>query len=103
MTIRFAAPADAIAPRLRGAAARAALRRPANDNGQPAPVDDVLHAALRHFAQHGLAAAQSARAQAELSFFRGDRTEYTRWLGICRALDRRLARELETGRMTAGN
>ena len=57
MPIRFAAAIDGQAPRLSRAAARAALRRPANDNGIKLPSDERLHAALRHFGRHGLAAA----------------------------------------------
>jgi hypothetical protein len=57
--------------------------------------DQVLRAALRHFAQHGLSAAKTARAQAEAAFFAGDRQAYDWWLGITRTLDRRLAREAE--------
>ena len=52
-------------------------------------------AALRHFAEHGLAAAQRARRQAEAAFFAGDRQGYQWWLEICRALDRAMARELD--------
>ena len=53
----------------------------------------LLHAALRHFAEHGLGAAREARAQAEAAFFAGDRQAYDWWLGITRTLDRRLAAE----------
>lgn len=55
----------------------------------------MLHAALRHFAQHGLGAAREARRQAECAFFAGDRESYDWWLGVCRALDARIARSLE--------
>lgn len=68
---------------------------PANDNGDERPADALLHAALRHFAEHGLAAAQRARKQAEAAFFAGDRQGYAWWLEICRALDRRMASELD--------
>jgi len=54
----------------------------------------MLHAALRHFSEHGLAAASSARQQAEKAFHAGDREAYRWWLAICRALDGRMAREL---------
>ncbi|WP_298304319.1 hypothetical protein [uncultured Erythrobacter sp.] len=53
--------------------------------------EQVLRAALRHFATHGLGAAQVARAQAEKAFFDGDRPTYDWWVDITRTLDRRLA------------
>lgn len=98
MTIRFAAPATAIAPRLDRARVRAAIGWPANDNAGNGAADVALHAALRHFAQHGLAAAQHARTQAETAFFAGDRQAYQWWLGICRVLDRRMAGAVEDAR-----
>ena len=63
----------------------------ANDNTQPFPENIVLRAALRHFAEHGLAAAERARENAESAFFKDDRDAYRHWLSICRALDRRMA------------
>jgi hypothetical protein len=54
----------------------------------------MLHAALRHFAEHGLGAARAARRQAEAAFFAGDRQTYDWWLAVCRTLDRRLAAQL---------
>ena len=67
----------------------------ANDNGGLENSDMLLHAALRHFAEHGLSAAREARAQAENAFFAGDRQAYDWWLAICRTLDRRIAAELD--------
>jgi hypothetical protein len=98
MPIRFAAAVDGRAPRLSRTAARAALRRPANDNGQKMPSDERLHAALRHFGRHGMAAARTARLQAEVAFFAGDQQGYAHWLDICRALDRRMAGDLGSHR-----
>lgn len=67
----------------------------ANDNPGAEEFDDrMLHAALRHFAEHGLSAARAARGHAEHAFFAGDRKGYDWWLGICRTLDRQLASEL---------
>ncbi len=54
----------------------------------------MLRASLRHFAEHGLAAATHARAKAEAAWFADDRDAYRWWLGICRTLDRRMARDL---------
>ena len=100
MPLRFAA---ANAPRNRActpiakAMASRAIERVANDNPSDAKMvaanDQLLRAALRHFADHGLGAAREARAQAEAAFFSGDRQAYDWWLGITRTLDRRLAAE----------
>jgi hypothetical protein len=102
MSIRFAAPPQARNARLSGNEARAAIARAANDNHALPSEDALLRAALRHFAEHGLAAAAHARGQAEAAFFAGDRNAYRWWLGICRTLDRRLARELAAGTKDAG-
>ncbi len=101
MSIRFAAPntpgqAPACAPVAR-AMVRRAEERAANDNGNPVPSDEMLRAALRHFAEHGLGAARAAREQAEKAFFAGDRQAYDWWLGITRTLDRRLAAQTAAG------
>ncbi len=108
MSLRFT-PAKAYAnapvrsPIAKALAARA-IGRFANDNGSDfkgstgpiqAENDQILRAALRHFAQHGLSAASEARSQAEAAFFAGDRQAYDWWLGITRTLDRRLAQETE--------
>jgi hypothetical protein len=102
MSIRFAAPPQARSIRLSGARARAAIVRPANDNAAVHSDDALLHAALRHFAEHGMGAAGLARRKAEAAYFTGDRNAYQWWLGICRTLDRRLARELAAGTKDAG-
>ncbi len=74
----------------------------ANDNFLAQPDDATLRAALRHFAEHGLAAAEQARRHAEDAVFAGDRGAYRWWLDICRTLDRRMARELAAGTKDAG-
>lgn len=99
MSIRFAAPPTpgrypACSPIARALAGRA-IERAANDNCAPEAHDQMLRAALRQFAQHGLGAARSAREQAEKAFFAGDRQSYDWWLGVTRTLDRRLALEIE--------
>ena len=107
MTIHFAAAEGRRVPGLGNSLLRARVALPANDNaGQvqarqgalrrvrvenPAPEPEVLHAALRQFAKHGIGAAEHARNQAERAFFAGDRSTYRWWLGVCRALDRRMA------------
>jgi hypothetical protein len=102
MSIRFAAPPQARSIRLSGARARAAIVRAANDNTVAHSDDALLRAALRHFAEHGMGAAAHARRKAEKAYFAGDRNAYQWWLGICRTLDRRLARELAAGTKDAG-
>jgi hypothetical protein len=98
MTIHFAAAKGRIRPRLDAMQTRARMLRPANDNpasGMEAVNRDVLNAALRHFARHGIGAAAHARGEAERAFFSGDRQSYQWWLGVCRTLDRRMAAALD--------
>jgi hypothetical protein len=96
MSIRFAAARSA------GSIVIAAIPRAANDNqahndnsnsdrGQVLGSDRLLMAALRHFAEYGLSAAERARSNAEEAFFAGRSDEYRWWLAICAALDRRMA------------
>ncbi len=70
----------------------------ANDNGvssaKPTERGNILHAALRHFAAHGLSAAQNAANEATAARERGDETGYAWWYDICHALDRGVARKL---------
>lgn len=101
MMFHFAAArSTANSPIARALARKALLRaandnpRAANDDGRRGPHDHMLHAALRHFAEHGIGAAHEARKQAEQAFFSGDRESYDWWLTVCRALDRRLAAQL---------
>lgn len=94
MSIRFAAPSHAIRNRMEQAEVQAARRLPANDNTARHASKAALRAALRHFATHGLAAAQHARQQAETARQKGDEQTYIWWLEICHALDRRMANEL---------
>ena len=63
----------------------------ANDNHFETLDQTLLRAALKHFARYGLGAAEHARTLAEQAFFADDREGYRWWLGICRALDRRMA------------
>ena len=91
MTVHFAAARSPATSPVSRVLARRAFGKPANDNGDVIRSDQMLHAALRQFAEHGLGAAKQARTQAEAAFFAGDRDAYDWWLGICRALDKRLA------------
>ena len=112
MTIHFAPATDAAhaigrapvcRPNARALIARA-MERVGNDNG-PRPYSDqphsnplgdrMLHAALRHFATHGIHAASAAQAQAMAAIEAGDRQGFAWWLEITRKLDRPMARRLE--------
>lgn len=95
MTIRPAAVRPAAVPFFSPVQLRRVVQRAANDNAARAGHDPVLRDALKHFAQHGLAAAEIARQHAEQAFFSNDRQAYIHWLSICRALDRRMAAALE--------
>lgn len=91
MTIRFAAANPQYNPviaRIMGAPARL---RASNDNLLGICTDRVLRAALRHFSEYGLGAAEQARIFAEGAFFSGDSESYRWWLTICRTLDKRMA------------
>ncbi|MBY8338287.1 hypothetical protein KYN89_14655 [Alteriqipengyuania sp. NZ-12B] len=77
----------------------------ANDNLRPGrqPQSEAeIRAALGHFAQHHLNAAQDAHARAEAALATGDREEFAFWANICRALDRRLAATLSDVRGLPG-
>jgi hypothetical protein len=88
MTILF----GPVSPGWPGAGIKVALpTRAANDNDSDLTRDGLLRAALCHFAEHGLGAAELAHRRAEQAYFAGDAKEYRHWLDICRALDRRLA------------
>jgi hypothetical protein len=62
----------------------------ANDNVAGFGGERLLKAALRHFAEYGLAAAERARDNAEAAFFSGKSDEYRWWMAICTTLDRRM-------------
>lgn len=91
MTITFAASRKAASSPLLRAAISGVPMRAVNDNAQGLSSDGLLRDALRHFAEHGLGAAEQARINAEQAFFADDRDEYRRWVEICRTLDRRMA------------
>jgi hypothetical protein len=74
--------------------------RAVNDNGRA--IGDlmsdpqVLRETLLHFARHGMGAAAVARIEAVKAFDAGDDASGRKWLAICRQLDRRMARGLES-------
>ncbi len=101
MTIRFA-PARRCESSLVARLFQAPLpMRAANDNVAGVSADKLMTVALRHFATHGLCAAERAREAAEKAFFAGDAEGYRQWLGICRLLDRRMA-DAVAARQNAG-
>jgi len=106
MTIHFAPARSTICSPVARALNPVAVTSAANDNGHTndanVPSDQMLRAALRHFAEHGLGAAREARTQAEQAFFAGDQNAYKWWLGITRTLDRRLAAKTEQGIPASG-
>ena len=95
MTIRYAAARPITTPVY---LTRASLGRltagAANDNGDLQRRDLVLRAALHHFAQFGLRAAENAAERAEAAHLRGDNADYRHWIEVCRALDPRRAGSL---------
>lgn len=101
MTIHFAAAQTPFARLIAKPGTARIAGKAANDNGFIGHSGE-LRAALRHFAEHGLGAAQVAQQNAERAFFAGDRAAYLHWLGICRTLDRRLAGAL-ADRIEPGN
>lgn len=84
------------------ATVRAIRTIPANDDGEIVGTAHV-NAALRHFAKHGIAAAQHAREQAINAGRAGDRQSFDWWLQICRALDRRMARDIDPAHRTGSD
>lgn len=103
MTIRFAAARKRSNPVLARVLHPALSLRHANDNQRSASELDVLTAALRHFAEHGLGAAERARKNAEAAFFAGDSERYRRWHSICRTLDRRMGEAVSARTRSAGS
>lgn len=95
MTHRPAVARPAVALFVSPVQQRLVTRRAANDNAARIGHDAVLRDALKHFARHGLAAAEVARQEAERAFFADDRRSYDHWLSICRTLDRRMAAAVE--------
>jgi hypothetical protein len=90
MTIHFAAARTTEVSALVKVLTASVSLNAANDNSLGIGGDPVLKAALFHFAEHGLAAAQVARESAEEALAAGKRDEYRHWMAICSALDRRM-------------
>ena len=99
MPIHFAAARCAARSPVARALARKAVHRAANDNpggaGECGAEARVLSAALRHFAEHGLRAAEEAARHAEHAWRAGERETCLWWTEVCHKLDRKLALELK--------
>ena len=99
MPIHFAAARSAARSPVARALARRAVRRAANDNpggaGECGIEARVLGAALRHFAEHGLRAAEEAAAMAERAWRAGEQDACAWWTEVCHKLDRKLALDLK--------
>ena len=94
MAIRFAgARIDGTSPS-RAWRCRSAPMCAANDNAADRLSSPILIAALRHFARHGLAAAEQAGARALSARRDADLDTCRHWLAVCRQLDRRLAEQV---------
>ena len=99
MSVRFASARNAVRPFGWHATGRGIVCRAqalaANDNGAAARritgFDPLLTEALRHFAVHGLAAAETALIEAEEARMRRDAEAKAHWLAITGMFDRRLA------------
>ena len=95
MTIHFAAARTANASVLARALRVPAVRRAANDDPLRDDADAALAAALRHFAANGVAAASKAEIAARAAAAQNDTAGLAHWLGICKTLDPRRARDAE--------
>ena len=103
MPIHFAAARCASRSPVARALAKKAVHRAANDNPGGATECGaearVLNAALRHFAEHGLRAAEEAALLAEQAWRAGEADSCRWWTEVCHKLDRKLALDLKR-RMT---
>lgn len=115
MAIRFVAAKGSADPVVAGATCRSAPLNAGNDNADrkcaasamtpsivnrplPSPAandEQILGEALRHFARHGLSAAEHARRNAQVASQSGDSASCRWWIEICRRLDRRMAASFE--------
>ncbi|MEY2942619.1 MAG: hypothetical protein RLY97_633 [Pseudomonadota bacterium] len=91
MSVRFAAAGNGECAIVAKYLTMPVLGPVANDCEPNMGRDTMLREALRHFAAHGLSAAQRAHEFAEQAYFAGQRDDYQHWMAICRSLDRRMA------------
>jgi len=103
MSIRYAAARPIAQPVHLTRAAQGRLQaRAANDNGDAARHELVLRASLKHFAAHGLRAAEDAAERAAVAHHTGNSEDLRHWLEICRTLDPRRAARINA-RLARGN
>lgn len=99
MSIRFAAAGSGECMVVARVLCRPRLQAAANDVDAAICHDTLLVSTLRHFATHGLGAAQEARRLAQEARRLNDQDRYRHWLAVCRHLDHRMAARIDgTGR-----
>ena len=86
MTIRFAAAGSGECRVVAQVLRYQRPERPANDCEAGFARSVLLQSALRHFARHGLTAAQRARHEAERAYLTGDMRRYRHWMAVWRKL-----------------
>ena len=96
MSVRFAAARDAARSPIARILTRGEARLAANDHDElDGFMDETTIAALRHFGEHGLRAAEVAARNALLAAAAHESEDYRHWVGLCRALDSRAAERVE--------
>ena len=96
MSVRFAAARDVARSPIARVLTRGELDLAANDHDElDGTMTETTIAALRHFGEHGLGAVPVALRNASIAAAAHEMGDYEHWLGICRALDSRAAREFE--------
>ena len=96
MSVRFASARDAARSPIARVLKRGEIDLAANDHDElEGFMSDATMAALRHFSDHGLSAVPVALRNASLAAAAHEAEDYSYWLGICRALDSRAARQFE--------
>ncbi|NNC52601.1 MAG: hypothetical protein HKO08_06135 [Erythrobacter sp.] len=101
MSVHFAAARCTTQSPLARALAKRAVAPAANDNADHnAAIDQSLRAALMHFAEHGLDAANDAARKANAAAGSGAVEDYEHWIGICGKLDGKLADKVAAHGMT---
>ncbi|MEO0032039.1 MAG: hypothetical protein RIS94_1797 [Pseudomonadota bacterium] len=98
---RYGRISPSLLPNWQVRAKRRSLRATNDNRALPAAAtpwatsDGVLEAALRLFAQHGLSAAHRAAHEADIAREAGDIDKARWWLGVCRMLDKGVARRVK--------
>ena len=91
MSVRFAAARNAVRSPIARVLSRGDFDPPANDEVLHETMSEATVAALRHFGQYGLRAAEVAARNARVAAAAHEHADYAHWLSLCRALDARLA------------